>query len=290
MYCACGGLLEDAIAVFESLAKPDVVAWTAMIGAYAQHDLGDEAAICFSRMLHRGIEPNEITFVCVLEACEIDAKLVHHQIAEAGIRASGDLGTALIDMYGKHGMGLQEARAVFRGAGDWHRDIVCWNAMLAAYAQQGYGEEALELYRALEQEQEEETDLRPNVFTFVGVLGACGHGGLVEPACRCFASMRAELCIEHCICVVDLLGRAGRLDDAHRFAEQMPLLPSATLWMSLLGSCKLHHDLERGKLAAENVRQLDPRSVRACVLLSNIHASTRAAAEEETHPESSIDP
>lgn len=273
MYSNCGQV-DDAVKLFGMLPTCDVISWTAMIGAYAQHGHGKEAFQLFGKMQQGGTKPNSITFISILDTCATlstlrEGKLVHACVVEMGLTLDRDLGTALVNMYGKCG-NLEEAYMMFLSFGD--KDVVSWNVMLAAYAQHGYGKRALQLYCSME-----ENGMQPNAFTFISVINACSHAGLVEVGRQYFDSMKPKYgitaTIEHYVCMVDLLGRAGQLEEGEKFIKQMPLAPTAMVWMSYLNACRLHGNLERGAQAAENVQKLEPRNLGAYVVLSNIYAA-----------------
>lgn len=273
MYSNCGQI-DDAVVLFNSLVTHDVIAWTAMIGAYAQHGHGNEALELFAKMLQSNAQPNNITFTCIFDTCAAlsnlaEGKLIHAHVVEMELALDCDLGTALVSMYGKCGS-VDEAYMIFLSLNS--KDVVSWNVMLAAYAQHGHGKLALQLYRSMEGE-----GVRPNSFTFISVINACSHAGLVELGQQYLDSMKPKHRItptsEHYTCMVDLLGRAGQLEEAEKFINRIPLPPSAAVWMSYLSACRLHGNLERGALAAENVRKLEPQNLSAYVVLSNIYAA-----------------
>eukprot|EP00249_Psilotum_nudum_P023602 c28935_g13_i2 orf=32-1021(-) len=172
-------------------------------------------------------------------------------------------------MYGKCGS-LDDARSAFDKIPE--RSIASWNAMIATYAQHGYGNDALRLFRLMQLE-----GVMPNKITFVSILSACSHSGLVDEGYRYFASMITDFGVvpttDHCVCMIDLLGRAGRLDEAEEFVNRMSFQPRAVGWMTLLGACKIHGDVELGKRAAEQVLDVEPQNAAVYVALSNVYAA-----------------
>ncbi|KAI5066504.1 hypothetical protein GOP47_0019128 [Adiantum capillus-veneris] len=273
MYSNCGQI-DDSLTLFDMLPTHDVIAWTAMIGTYSQYGHGDKALELFARMLRSTANPNNVTLVCVLDTCAdlstlAEGKLTHAYMVELQLDLDRDLGTALVNMYGKCGS-VEEAYNIFLVLGD--KDLVCWNLMFAAYAQHGHGKLALQLFHTMENER-----VQPNSYTFISVLNACSHAGLVELGHQYLDSMKPKYGVtptsEHYVCMVDLLGRAGRLEEAEKFIRKMPLPPSAALWMSFLSACRLHSSLEWGAVAAENVRKLEPQNLAPYVVLSNIYAA-----------------
>lgn len=269
MFGKCGSC-EDARRVFDKLSTRDIISWNAMITAYVQHRHSESALQLYRAMQWEGVEPNEVTFLSVLSACSSLADLakgntIHASIANREIM-SDLLAIALVNMYGKCGS-LEDAWMVFNII--CRHDVVSWTAMIAAYAQNGYGPEALQLFMQMEQE-----GVKPNEITFINVLSACSHSGLLEDGHRHFISMNEDHgikpTVEHYACMVDLLGRAGLLHEAEIFINEMPLQADIVLWRSLLGACSVHGDVEHGRHAAEQSFNLDKDSDAPYVLLSNI--------------------
>ncbi|KAJ7518827.1 hypothetical protein O6H91_20G010100 [Diphasiastrum complanatum] len=258
MYGKCGSL-ADARTVFQCLPKRDVVTWNVMISVCAQTGHGTEALQLFDQMQCHGCKPNKITYVSALNACGSLAALekgqeIHSAIANSGCESEVVVGTTLIHMYGKCGA-LQEATNVFLRLPQ--RNLVSWNAMIAAYAQNGHGKEALDFFGEMQSD-----GFRPDQFTFLSVLAACRHTGHVDDAKHYFVSMNQDHGIkpdeEHYLCLIDILGRAGHLDDAENLISFMPFRNVARAWLYLLAACRLHGDVERGVRAADHVFKLDP--------------------------------
>ncbi|EFJ11862.1 hypothetical protein SELMODRAFT_71812, partial [Selaginella moellendorffii] len=179
------------------------------------------------------------------------------------------LATALIDMYGKCGE-LDEARKIFDALSC--KSISCWNSMIAAYTQSGHGKQALELFLLMGLD-----GLNPNHITLMIVLSACSHSGLVSTALDFFlASILGRdfgsglIRKEHFACLIDLLGRAGQLQEAQELMAAMPVEPDRVAWSAMLGACKAHGDGDRGAAAAERVIQLDPSSSSPYVAVSSM--------------------
>eukprot|EP01018_Ginkgo_biloba_P025333 Gb_35278 [translate_table: standard] len=269
------GTVEIARHVFDKMSERSVVSWTAMIAGYAQNGHGEEALKLFYQMQSTGTKPNQSTFSSILNACAGCAALnqgkhVHVSIIKTGFQSDVVLWSALVDMYAKCGS-IQEALHAFNKMPE--RNAVSWNAMITGYAQHGYGKEALQLF-----EQMQHRGIKPNSITFVGVLSACRHAGLVDEGWRYFSSMDQDHCIvpeaEHYACMVDLIGRAGHLDEAEAFINKMPFKPDVVVWGALLGACRIHVNMELGECAAEHLLELEPQNAAAYVLLSNIYAAT----------------
>eukprot|EP01018_Ginkgo_biloba_P029405 Gb_03473 [translate_table: standard] len=273
MYSKCGRT-EVAHQVFQKMPTRDVVSWNAMIAGHTQSAHANEALILFHQMQLAGTGPNSVTIVSVLLACAHLAALqqgkrIHGYTIKSGLESNELVGTALIDMYAKCGS-LEIARHYFDKM--LNRNVVSWSAMIDGYGMHGFGDDALELFFQMQQ-----TGMKPNHITFVSVLSACSHTGLVDEGWHYFDSMVQDYCIaprvEHYACMVDLLGRAGHLDEAQDFIEKMPLEPSACVWASLLGACRIHSNIELGERVAEHLFDLDPKNAGCYVLLSNIYAA-----------------
>ncbi|KAJ7534645.1 hypothetical protein O6H91_13G104100 [Diphasiastrum complanatum] len=273
MYAKCGHV-QDARRVFNNIHELNVVSWTAIIAGYAQQGLGKEALDLYEQMKQEAVQPNIVTYVVLLKACASIAALeqgkqLHLDIIKSGLELDVIVGNTLVDMYAKSGC-IEDARQVFNNMHE--RDVVSWNAMIAGYAQQGLGEESLTL---LEQMQRE--GLKADEVTYGSVLSACSHSGLVDKGCQVFDSMCKDHgiipTIEHYVCMVDLLGRAGCLAEAENFISKMSVPPNFLVWMTLLGAAKNHGHVEIGRHAFGCAVKLEPENAAPYVLLSNIYAA-----------------
>ncbi|KAJ7568443.1 hypothetical protein O6H91_01G033100 [Diphasiastrum complanatum] len=273
MYTKCGSI-EHARRVFNNMYERDIVSWTAMIAGYAEEGLGKEALELYEQMKQEDVLPNNVTYVVLLKACARitcleQGQQLHFQIIESGFQSDEMVGGALIDMYAKCGS-IEDARHVFNNLPE--QDLVSWNTMIAGYAQQGLGEEAV---RLLEQMQRE--GRKPNGVTYVSVLSACSHSGLVDEGRRLFDFMfknhGVTPTVDHYACMVDLLCRAGCLAEAEDLINKMPIQPDAVLWRTLLGAARNHGHVEIGRRAFDCVVKLEPENPSAYVLLSDIYAA-----------------
>jgi len=269
----CRGKLDDARRMFDRMPNRNRVSWTSIIAGYAQDGNGEEALKVFGKMKWAGVKPDQITFASVLDACACIAALeqgkqVHKCIIKMGFESDLYVGNTLVTMYAKCGI-LENARHLFDNMSE--QNVVSWNSMIACYAQHGHGQEAIGLF-----EQMQGVGTKPDGITFVSLLSACSRAGLVEEGWHYFDSMDKDYHIvagaEHYACMVDLLGRSGMLDEAKDFIDRMPIQPSAAVWGSLMGACRIHVNLELGKYAAERLLQLEPTMAAPYVLLSNIYA------------------
>eukprot|EP01018_Ginkgo_biloba_P018660 Gb_14850 [translate_table: standard] len=268
------GFVNEALKLFQKMPERDVVSWNAMISGYVQTGHFEESLELFLQMQLTDVKPNSDTFASVLSACANLAVLkhgkeIHGHINRNGFQSDMFVGNALVDMYAKCGS-IEDACHVFEKMP--RRNVVSWTAMIAGCAMHGRGKEALQLF-----EQMQHSGAKPNHVTFIGVLSACCHAGLVDAGWQYFDSMSQYYHItpamEHYCCMVDLLGRAGLLEEAQDFIMKMPIKPDAVVWRSLLGACRIHANVELGERVAEHLFELDPKYVAPYVLLSNIYAA-----------------
>ncbi|KAF9622003.1 hypothetical protein IFM89_029223 [Coptis chinensis] len=268
------GNVDEARVIFNSMDERDVVCWNVMIDGYTQHARPSESLGLFRKMLSAKVKPNEITVLSVLSACgQLGAlesgKWMHSYIKNNGIQINVHVGTALVDMYCKSGS-LEDARLVFDGIKD--KDVVAWNSMIVGYAMHGHSQDALELFSRMLALRHQPTDI-----TFIGVLSACSHAGLVVDGRRFFNSMKEaygiEPKVEHYGCMVDLLGRAGFLDEAYELVKCMKMDPDPVLWGTLLASCRLHGNMALGEHIAEFLVNNGLANSGTYILLSNIYAA-----------------
>ncbi|XP_072971618.1 pentatricopeptide repeat-containing protein At4g21300-like [Typha angustifolia] len=272
MYGKCGSV-DVASSLFEEMPVRSLVSWNTMIAVYEQSDEGNKAIKLFRRMLTEKVKFDCVTLVSVLSACASmgaleTGKWAHELARSNGLEADIRIGNVLVDMYAKCGR-LDCARDAFEKL-QW-RGRVSWSAMIRAYAAHGQPEEALKLFSLMKEE-----GVRPNSFTFTSVLAACSHSGLVEQGLKHFDSMRRDYLIspslEHCACIVDALGRAGRVVDAYEFIKRMPMEPDKGVWGALLGACRIHGDLELAEFVATDLLQYGHSYSTFYVLMSNMYA------------------
>lgn len=266
--------LDDAVIAFSRLSNRDIFTWTVIITGYVQTDQAEKAVACFSRMQQEGVKPNEFTLAGCLSACSRIAMLENgRQLHSMAIKAGhlGDLfvGSALVDMYAKCGC-IADAEGTFEGLAS--RDTVSWNIMICGNSQYGQGEKALEAFTKMLDE-----GAIPDEITFIGVLSACSHLGLVEEGKKHFDSLSKVFqitpTIEHYACMVDILGSAGKFDEVESFIERMKLTPYAIIWETILGACKKHGNVDFGETAAGKLFELKPEMDSTYILLSNIYAN-----------------
>jgi len=271
---AQNGLIEEALKLFKEMPHRTVVAWNAMIAGFVQNGHGEEALKLFQQMQLTGVRPDSKTFASILPVFANFAALelgreIHGRIIRSGFQSEVVVVNALIDMYAKCGSRMK-ARQLFDKM--YQRNVVSWTAMIAGYAMHGFVEEALKLFEKMKQ-----SGMNPNSVTLVCVLSACSHAGLVNEGYYHFKSISENYHItpvmEHYSCMVDLLGRAGRLHEAQEFINNMPITPDAAVWSCLLSACRMHNNLQLGEYTAERIFQLGCKDAAPYVLLSNIYAT-----------------
>ncbi|XP_042965868.1 pentatricopeptide repeat-containing protein At2g35030, mitochondrial-like [Carya illinoinensis] len=271
------GELSRAWKLFHEMPQKNVISWTAIITGYIQDGQSEEALKIFSKMLAVDmVKPTQGTFVTVLGACSdlaglTEGKQIHQMISKTTYQDCAFVVSALINMYSKCGE-LGTARKMFDDGMTSLRDLVSWNGMIAAYAHHGCGREAINLFREMR-----ELGVQPDDVTYVGLLSACSHAGLVDEGLKHFDELvRDESIIvreDHYTCLVDLCGRAGRLREAFDFIKRLGTKPSASVLGALLAGCNVHGDMDMGKLVAKELSELEPENAGTYLLLSNIYAS-----------------
>lgn len=271
MYAKCGSM-ADAESVFNQMPVKDIVSWNTMIGGYSKNSCPNEALDLFVAMLQK-FEPDGVTMACILPACASLAALergreIHGYILRHGISADRNVANAIVDMYVKCGV-LVLARSLFDMIPA--KDLISWTIMIAGYGMHGFGCDAIATFNDMRQ-----AGIEPDEVSFISVLYACSHSGLVDEGWRFFNMMRYECNIEpkleHYACMVDLLSRTGNLSEAYRFIETMPVAPDATIWGSLLCGCRIHHEVKLAEKVAEHVFELEPDNTGYYVLLANVYA------------------
>ncbi|KAJ4981404.1 hypothetical protein NE237_032241 [Protea cynaroides] len=272
MYANCGDL-DSSNFIFGGMPNKNVVAWNAMISANAHHGHGEEALKLFVEMQHAGLALDQFSFSGGLSASANLASLeegqqLHDLVIKLGFESNLHITNAAMDMYGKCGE-MEDVLKILPKPSN--RSRLSWNILISGFARHGHFKKARESFHEMLQ-----WGLDPDHVTFVALLSGCSHGGLVDEGLAYFASMTSEFGvlpgIEHCVCIIDLLGRSGRLLDAERFIQEMPVPPNDLVWRSLLAACRTHRNLELGRIAAENLLKLNPSDDSAYVLLSNVCA------------------
>ncbi|KAA8521760.1 hypothetical protein F0562_012433 [Nyssa sinensis] len=271
-YCRSGDT-EKARTFFDKIPEKDVVSWNTMINCYTRcHQFGALFEL-FRELQISNVKPNNLTLISLLSACASAGALnhgiwVHVYIKKNHIKLDNMLGTALIDMYGKCGS-IDKAYESFSEVTE--KNVFLWTTMIGAHAMEGQAWKAIELYTEME-----EMGIKPDHITFIALLSACSHGGLVDEGYKYFTKMSSFYNIgpkiQHYGCMVDLLGRAGCLEEAVKFIETMPIKPDASIWSALMRACSIHHDIQLAEHAFKHLTEMEPLNDAAYVLLSNIYA------------------
>lgn len=280
MYAKCGHI-ENARRMFDQMCRRDSISWNAMIAGYTQKGHPEEGFSLFQQMKQEHIMPDEGTFVSILNTCASIAALergkeIHADIIKSGFDLDVFVGSALVDMYAKCA-NIKSARCVFSKMPK--QDVVLWTAMITGYAHNGHDQDALQIVKQMCKEGTKLNDV-----TFLAVLLSCSHAGLVDEGCQFFDSVSQEQDViprmEHYTCIVDLLGRAGRLEEAETFIRRMTCRASAGVWMALLGACRIHGHVELAERVTDTILKLDPQNSSALVLLANIYAGAHSWVDQ----------
>ncbi|GMP92485.1 hypothetical protein CsSME_00042699 [Camellia sinensis var. sinensis] len=272
MYSKCG-FYNDARQVFDEMSHRNLVCWSVLIAGYVQCNRFRDALLVFQEMLCEKVEPNELTLTSILTACaQLGAldqgKWVHRYINRNGLKVNSTLGTALIDMYAKCGC-ISDSFLVFKKIPI--KDVYPWTAMINGFAMHGDAVNALSLFY-----QMSNYGIRPNEVTFLAVLSACSHGGLVDEGRELFGSMNCvynlKPKVDHYGCMVDLLGRAGHLEEAMKLTYDMPMEPTPGVWGALFSACMIHKGYGLGAQIGEHLIELQPHQSGRYALLANLYS------------------
>lgn len=273
MYSKCKRV-DIAAKIFKNLQGKTLVSWNTMILGYAQNGRVSEALSHFCQMQSQNMKPDSFTMVSVIPAlAELSvtrqAKWIHGLVIRTCFDKNIFVMTALVDMYAKCGA-VHTARKLFDMMDERH--VTTWNAMIDGYGTNGLGKAAVDLFNEMEK-----GTIKPNDITFLCVISACSHSGLVEEGLQYFASMKEDYGLEpamdHYGAMVDLLGRAGRLSEAWDFIQKMPMEPGITVFGAMLGACRIHKNVELGERAADKIFELNPVEGGYHVLLANIYST-----------------
>lgn len=264
---------DKAMQIFEMMPRRDDIAWTAVISGFVHNQEFEKAFCWFTKMLQNVIRPNALTFTSILSASASLAALnqglqIHAHVVKMNMEFDLSIQNSLVSMYSKCGT-VTDAHRVFNKIDS--PNVVSFNSIITGFAQSGCGKEVLELFNKMKDE-----GLEPNEITFLSVLSACTHVGFVEEGWAHFNTMESSYGIEpgvdHYACMVDLLGRAGLLDDAMVLICSMPMEPHFGVWGALLGASRTHLRLDLAKLAAYKIFELDPRDATPYVVLSKLYS------------------
>lgn len=270
MFSKCGSM-KEARSVFDNTTSKNIISWNTLIGGYSKNCFPNEALSLFSEMQFH-MRPNSVTMACVLPAVASLSSLekgreIHGRILRAGHFSDGYVANALVDMYTKCGA-LLLARLLFDRMSE--KDVISWTVMIAGYGMHGHGRNAIAVFNEMRG-----SGMDPDEVSFTVILYACSHCGLIYEGWEFYNIMRTEYKIdpklEHYACMVDLLGRAGRLTKAYEFIKSMPIEPDSTVWGALLCACRIHRNVKLAERVAEHVFELEPDNTGYYVLLANIY-------------------
>lgn len=272
-YCKCGEI-DSAQRIFDEMCFPNLISWNLIISGCMLNGFPLRSLELFSCLLISGLKPNSHTLSNVLSTSAVISALrfgkqVHAYILRSGSDSETSLGNALITMYAKCG-DLDCSSKVFSGMPE--RDVITWNAIIAAYSQNGDGREVMHYFEMMQK-----SEILPDHVTFIIILSACSHAGFVREARSVFSSMiegyNIEPGLDHYSCIIDLLGRAGHLEEAETLIDSMPYRANSHIWWSLLSACATHGNMRLGRIAAEFLLEFEPENPAVYVLLSNINAA-----------------
>lgn len=276
-YSDLGGNAADCYRVFlETSCHRDIVSWTSIITIFAERD-PERALFLFSQLCQEGLAPDWYTFSIVLKACaglvtERHAAVVHSLVIKSGFEGDTVLQNSLIHAYARCAS-ITMSKKVFDEIEE--RDVISWNSILKAYALHGQAREALHLFSRM--------NVQPDSTTFVALLSACSHVGLVEEGTKIFDCMYKSYGIvpkvDHYACMVDMYGRAGHTHEAEKLIGEMPMEPDSVVWSALLGSCRKHGKTQLAKLASDKLKELEPRNSLGYVQMSNVCFSSGKFSE-----------
>ncbi|KAL3824954.1 hypothetical protein ACJIZ3_020983 [Penstemon smallii] len=267
------GKMEMALDFFRRMPQKNLVSWNTMIAGYEKNAGYNEAIKVFLQMQAEGEKPDRHTLSSLLSICAESAAqhlgMQVHQLVTKIVIPDVPLNNSLITMYARCGA-ISEAKTVFDDM-KFQKDVISWNAMIGGYASHGFAKEALDLFELMKRYK-----VPPTYITFISVLSACAHGGLVEEARSYFLSMvndfGIEPRIEHFAILVDVTGRCGQIEEAMGIISRMPIEPDKAVWGALLGACRVHNNVELARVAAEALMKLEPESSGPYVLLYNMFA------------------
>ncbi|TYJ45034.1 hypothetical protein E1A91_A02G027600v1 [Gossypium mustelinum] len=268
------GDLNKAMQLFDEMKEKDVVSWTTIVNGLSQNGDHQKALSMFFKMLEVGLRPNDLTLVSALSACAKIGALeagvrIHNYFVENGLRLNKATAAALVDMYAKCG-NILSASKVFEETKE--KDIRTWSVMIWGWAIHGFYGQAIRCFKKMMF-----SGIKPDAVVFLALLTACSHSGQVDLGLNFFDSMRFDYSIEptmkHYTLVVDLLGRAGRLDEAMKFIQKMPISPDFVAWGALFCACRAHKNIKMAELVSEKLLQLEPKHPGSYVFLSNVYAA-----------------
>ncbi|WOG82446.1 hypothetical protein DCAR_0101610 [Daucus carota subsp. sativus] len=276
-YSNLGGDVAECYNLFlDSSGNRDVVSWTGIITTFSERN-PEEALFLFQQFCREGFSPDRYTYSIVLKACaglvtDRHASAIHSKVIKAGFEDDTVLANSLIHAYARTGS-IVRSKRVFDEMD--YRDTVSWNSMLKAYGLHGQAKQALSTF--------DQMNVQPDATTFVALLSACSHAGLVDEGSKIFNTMGSNYGIvpklDHFACMVDILGRAGRIPEAEKVIKEMPMEADSVVWSTLLAACRKHGKTELANMAASKLMELDPKRSLGYVMMSNLYCLTGSFGE-----------
>ncbi|OAY63107.1 Pentatricopeptide repeat-containing protein, chloroplastic [Ananas comosus] len=272
-YGECGRA-DHSFRVFERIENKDIVTWTSMIACYTCNGFLKEALAIFVKMEEANVEPDSVALVSILAAVSGLSSLtkgqeIHAFLIRRNFNLDGSLINSLADMYAQCG-DIEDSYKIFNEVEC--RDLVLWTTMINAAGMHGRGKEAVDLFVSMQN-----MGVIPDRVTFLALLYACSHSGLIDEGKLFFEMMTNQYKLdpwpEHYACMVDLLGRSGNIDEAYEFIKSMPIEPTSAIWCALLGACRIYKNHEVGEIAAGKLIELEPENPGNYVLISNVFAA-----------------
>ncbi|KAF6134024.1 hypothetical protein GIB67_038315 [Kingdonia uniflora] len=269
------GQMTRARNVFDKMPFKNVVSWSTLLSGYAQTNKCDQAIQLFKQMVALGVKPDNVGLVSTLSACAQlgaleEGKTIHSYMGTNGIPLDEFLLTGLVDMYAKCGC-IDIARDIFE-SNSGVKNLFTWNAMVVGLAMHGHGELSLEYFSRMRK-----VGVKPDGVSFLGALVGCSHAGLVNKARQLFQDMEnaygVQRELKHYGCMVDLLGRAGFIEEALEMIERTQMKGDVFVWGGLLGGCKTHGNVKVAEIAAEKMIELDPEDGGVYKIMANIYAN-----------------
>ncbi|CAJ1936751.1 unnamed protein product [Sphenostylis stenocarpa] len=288
MYAKCTQV-ELSVRAFYLSSHRDAISWNSIIAGCVQNGSFDQGLRFFRQMLKEKVKPMQVSFSSVIPACAHLAALnlgkqLHGYIVRLGFDDNKFIASSLVDMYAKCG-NIKMARYIFDRIEMRDRDIVSWTAIIMGCAMHGHAFDAVSLFEMMLV-----VGVKPCYVSFMGVLTACNHSGLVDEGWKYFNSMQSDFGIapglEHYAAVADLLGRAGRLEEAYDFISNMAVEPTGSVWSTLLAACRAHKNIELAEKVVDKILLVDPENKGAYVMMSNIYSAAqrwRDAAKLRVH-------
>ncbi|KAE8037377.1 hypothetical protein FH972_009966 [Carpinus fangiana] len=266
------GDIEKAHKYFDKMPERNVITWNSMLSTYTQHGFWEEGLKLYTIMQRQGVKPDWITFATSISACADLAILklgiqIVTQAEKLGFCSNVSVANSVVTMYSRCGR-IEEAQKVFDMI--YEKDLISWNAIMAGYAQNGQGRKVIDIF-----ENMLKMKCSPDHISYVSVLSGCSHSGLITEGKHYFYSMTKDFGIsptsEHFACMVDLLGRAGLLEEAKNLINGMPFKPNVAIWGALLGACRTHRDSELAEFAVRNLLELEVEDSGSYILLANTY-------------------